>query len=148
LIGLYLYQRHHMGVAGLVGFALNLLGLTGLFAIEITTHAIFPYLTSATRDELLAGPTRAYFLAIALTFLTGVVVFGIASLRTRMLPAPALGLYLLGFVPAALRGIVPEAVYLAGLGVGSVAVLWLSVALVRSADRITPGTLPAPTAVR
>jgi len=64
-----------------------------------------------------------------MTFLAGVVTFGVASLRSRVLPAPAVALYVLGFAPAALRGIVPEAVYLGGLTVGAVAVLWLSTAL-------------------
>jgi hypothetical protein len=64
-----------------------------------------------------------------MTFLAGVLAFGAASLRARVLPAPAVALYLLGFAPAALRGIVPEAVYLGGLTVGAVALLWLSTAL-------------------
>jgi hypothetical protein len=64
-----------------------------------------------------------------MTFLTGVLMFGVASLRARVLPAAAVALYLLGFAPAALRGIVPEAVYLGGLTVGAVAVVWLSTAL-------------------
>jgi hypothetical protein len=131
LTALYLRQRDRAGVLGLVGYAVNLLGLAGLFAVEFATHAIFPYLSVATRDELLAGPTRGFLLAIALTFLLGVVLFGVASLRARVFPVPAVILYLAGFAPAALRGIVPEAVYLAGLTVGGLGILWLSVALVR-----------------
>ena len=131
LTALYLRQRERTGVLGLVGFATNLLGLAGLFAVEFSTHAIFPYLSEGTRDDLLAGPTRGFFLTVALTFLLGVVLFGVASLRARVFPMPAVALYLLGFAPAALRGIVPEAVYLAGLTVGGLGVLWLSVALVR-----------------
>lgn len=131
LTALYLRQRERAGVLGVVGYAVNLLGLAGLFAVEFATHAIFPYLSVATRDELLAGPTRGFFLAVALTFLLGVVLFGIASLRARVFPMPAVALYLLGFTPAALRGIVPEAVYLTGLTVGGLGVLWLSAALIR-----------------
>jgi hypothetical protein len=133
LTGLYLYQREPIGRVGLVGYGLNLVGLAGLFAIEVITHAVFPYLSTATRDDLLAGPTRVWFLVIAVTFMAGVLIFGIVSLRARVYPAGASVLYLAGFVPAALRGIVPDPVYLAGLSVGGIAVLWLSITLVRLA---------------
>jgi hypothetical protein len=129
LTGVYLRQRARAGVLGLVGFAVNLVGLAGLFAVEVITHAVFPYLDETTRTDLLAGPTRTWFLVIAMTFLAGVLLFGVASLRARVLPAGAIALYLLGFAPAALRGIVPEAVYLGGLTVGAMALLWLSTAL-------------------
>jgi hypothetical protein len=131
LTALYLRQRDRTGVLGLVGYAVNLLGLAGLFAVEFATHAIFPYLSGSTRDELLAGPTRGFLLTIALTFLLGVVLFSVTSLRARVFPVPAVVLYLVGFAPAALRGIVPEAVYLAGLTIGGLGILWLSAALVR-----------------
>jgi hypothetical protein len=134
LTALYLYQRDRAGRLGLVGYVLNMLGLAGLFAIEFATHAIFAYLSEATREELLAGPTRAYFLTVAVLFGVGVITFAIASLRARLLPVPAVVLYLAGFVPASLRGIAPEAVYLGGLTVGGLAVIWLSLSLIRSAS--------------
>jgi hypothetical protein len=132
LTALYLRQRTRTGPLGLVGYVINLLGLAGLFAVEFLTHAVFPYLDPATRDALLAGPTRGYLLTVAVLFLTGVLLFGLASLRARILPVPAVALYVLGFAPAALRGIVPEAVYLTGLCVGGLGILWLSLVLVRT----------------
>jgi hypothetical protein len=135
LTALYLYQRDRLGRLGLAGYVINLLGLAGLFAIEFATHAIFAYLPEATRADLLAGPTRLYFLTVAVLFATGVITFGVASLRARVLPVPAVVLYLVGFVPASLRGIAPEAVYLGGLAVGAVAVLWLALTLVRRPAR-------------
>ena len=135
LTAIYLYQRDRVGRLGLVGYSVNLLGLAGLFAIEFATHAIFPYLSPETRDELLDGPTRVWFLAVAVTFLVGVLTLGVASLRARALPAPAFVLYIAGFAPASLRGIVPEAVYLGGLTVGALGVLWLSAVLARVVDR-------------
>lgn len=131
LTALYLYQRDRAGRLGLVGFAVNLVGLAGLFAVEFATHAIVTYLAEPTREELLAGPTRAYFLVVAMLFGAGVIMFATASLRARVLPVPAVVLYLVGFVPASLRGVVPEAVYLGGLTAGAVAVLWLAATLVR-----------------
>lgn len=133
LTGIYLWQRGSAGVLGLVGYVVNLLGLVGLFGIEFVTHAVYPY---QDRVEI-AGPTRAYFLAVAFTFLVGVVLFGLASWRAKVLPRGAVTLYLLGFVPAALRTAVPEAVYLGGLVVGVAGVAWLSVLMLRG--RATAG---------
>ena len=132
LTALYLYQREQVGALGLVGYAINFCGLAGLFAIEFATHAIFPYLSTETRDVLLDGPTRTYFLVVAILFLVGVSTFGVASLRGRTLPVPGVALYVLGFAPAALRGIVPEAVYLGGLTVGGLGVVWLSAGLIHA----------------
>jgi len=135
LTGLYLYERDRVGRIGLVGYALNLVGLAGLFAVEVITHAVFPYITTKARDDLLAGPTRVWFLVIAVTFMVGVLILGIVSLRARVYPPAAWVFYLVGFVPASLRGLVPDAIYLAGLSVGAVAVVWLSTTLIRLAPR-------------
>jgi hypothetical protein len=142
LTALYLRQRTRTGWLGLVGYALNLLGLAGLFAVEFLTHAVFPYLDQATRAAVLAGPTRGYLLTVALLFLAGVLLFGLASLRARVFPVPAVALYVAGFGPAALRGIVPEAVYLAGLSAGALGVLWLSLSLIRTDPSLDPDDRP------
>lgn len=81
---------------------------------------------------MLSGPGRGYFLVVALTFLAGVLTFGVASWRAGLLPRGALALYVFGLSAAALRTSVPEAVYLGGLVVGAVGVLWLSVAMFRA----------------
>jgi hypothetical protein len=132
LTGLYLWQRDRLGGLGLVGYALNLLGLAGLFAVEFTTQLVLPYADPATRDALLAGPPRTAFAVVALVFLVGVVLFGLACLRAGVLPVPAVTLYVLGFGTAALRGIVPDPVYNGALVIGAVAVLWLSGLLIRA----------------
>ena len=133
LTALYLVQREPAGRLGLIGYVLNHLGLAGLFAVEFVTHAVFQFQDEATRDAVLDGPGRPYFLVVALTFLVGVVTFGVASLRTRVLPAGAVGLYMVGLVPAALRTSVPEPVYLTGLVVGAAGVAWMSATLLRPA---------------
>jgi len=129
LTALYLRQRQESGRLGLAGYVLNHLGLTGLFAIEFLTHAVLQYQDAATREQTLTGPGRPYFLAVALIFLIGVLLFGVASWRAAILPRPPLALYMLGLTAAALRTSVPEPIYLAGLAIGSVAVFWLSLAL-------------------
>jgi len=132
LTALYAYQRRVAGRLGLAGFVLNHLGLSGLFAVEFLTHAILQYQDATAREQVLSGPGRGYFLVVALTFLAGVLVFGVASWRAGVLPRGALALYVFGLSAAALRTSVPEAVYLGGLVVGAAGVLWLSVALLRA----------------
>jgi hypothetical protein len=131
LTALYLSQRDRAGRLGLAGFVLNHLGLAGLFAIEFLTHAVLQYQDAATRDQLVTGPGRPYFLVVALTFLAGVLLFGAASWRAGVLPRGAIVLYVVGLSAAALRTSVPEAVYLGGLLVGSAGVLWLAQSLIR-----------------
>ena len=129
LTALYLRQRRATGRLGLVGYVLNHLGLTGLFAIEFLTHAVLQFEDVATREQTLTGPGRPYFLVVALIFLIGVLLFGAASWRAAIFPRPAVALYVLGLTAAALRTSVPEPIYLAGLAIGSVAVFWLSLTL-------------------
>jgi hypothetical protein len=135
LTALYLRQRREAGRLGLAGFVLNHLGLSGLFAIEFLTHAVLQYQDAAAREAVLTGPGRPYFLVVALTFLIGVVLFGIASWRAGVLPRAALALYVPGLSAASLRAAVPEAVYLSGLVAGAAGVLWFSVVLLRDATR-------------
>lgn len=136
LTALYLCQRDRAGRLGLAGFVLNHLGLSGLFAIEFVTHAVLQFQDAATRVQLTTGPGRPYFLVVALTFLVGVVVFGVASWRAGVLPRGAIILYVAGLTAAALRTSVPEAVYLGGLLIGSAGVLWLArTLLLRAAEQ-------------
>jgi len=122
LTALYLYQRRAVKRLGLIGYALNHLGLTGLFAVEFVTHATASF-----------EPKKPYFLVVAATFAIGVLLFGIASWRAGIYPRGALALYVLGLSAAALRTTVPEAVYLGGLVVGAAGVVWLSTYLISDA---------------
>jgi hypothetical protein len=135
LTGLYLYQRERAGVLGLAGYALNVAGLAGLFAVDFTLHYVFALLDDATVDRLLDGRTGVGFLLIGLTYLAGILLFGVASWRARVLPAPAVALYVLGFIPATLRASLNEHVVSAGLLVGACGVLWLSASLWRTTAR-------------
>jgi len=138
LTALYLRERDRAGRLGLAGFVLNHLGLSGLFAVEFLTHAVLQFQDAATREQVLTGPGRPYFVVVAFTFLAGVVLFGVASWRAGVLPRGALVLYVAGLSAAALRATVPEAVYLSGLVIGTAGVLWLSLVLVRTAAQPEP----------
>lgn len=74
-------------------------------------------------------------LLTAVVLLLGVLAFGVAMWRARMLPAPAILLYVVGLVPVALRGVLPEPAVAVGLILAAVGTAWLSAALWRTASR-------------
>jgi hypothetical protein len=139
LTGLYLIQRGPAGAFGTVGYALNFAGLSGVFAIEYTLHFVFPGLSSEQITDLLEGATGTAFAGTAAVLVIGALLFGAASLRARVLPAPAVGLYAIGMVPGSLRSVVPDPVYLTGLVVAAVGIAWLSLALWRRTSRRPAG---------
>ncbi len=132
ITGLYLWQRERSGTLGFVGYVLNFLGLAGALAIEFTLHYVFPLLPEDTVTSLVDGRTGMGFLLISVVYLAGIVLFGLAMWRADLLPRVAVALYVVGFVPTALRPLLPSAVVTAGFVLGSLAVIWLSVALVQA----------------
>lgn len=142
LTGLYLWQREPSGALGLWGYALNLTGLAGALAIEFVGHYVFRFLDTATVDRLVAGGTGTGFLAVSVVYLAGIVLFGLASWRAGRYPRWAVALYVVGFVPTALRAVLPAPVVSVGFVLGSVAVLGLSWRLVaaNTAERVTVST--------
>lgn len=135
LTGLYLRQRQKSGSFGLIGYALNLAGVAGTVGIEYVTNYVFPHLGSAVVESLLDGPTGTMFLLTAVVLLLGVLAFGVATWQARLFPAPAVLLYVVGFGPVALRGVLPEpAVAIGGL-LAAAGIAWLSAALWRTASQ-------------
>jgi hypothetical protein len=136
ITGIYLFQRERSGRLGLWGYGLNFAGLAGALAIEYTLHYVFPLLDKETVDRLVDGRTGVGFLIISVVYLTGIVLFGLATWRAGLFPRPAVALYVVGFVLTALRPVLPAAVVSGGFVLGSVAVIWLSLvlAVARTAD--------------
>ena len=141
LIGIFLWQRERSGPLGLWGFALNLAGLVGVAAIEFTLHYVFPLLDKQTVDRLVDGRTGAGFLIVSIVFLTGTVLFGLSMWRAGRFPRSAVILYVVGFVPTALRSVLPAPVVSLGFVLGSVAIIWLSVALVLAVAKTAPSAM-------
>ncbi|MER7368596.1 hypothetical protein [Nonomuraea wenchangensis] len=129
ITGIYLVIRHRAGVLGLVGYVLNSAGLAGAFAVEYILHYVFPYLGAGTVAALLNGMTGTAFLATSAVLVIGVVVFGVAAVRSGMMPVVAVVLYVAGMLPGSLRNLVPVPVYLGGLVVAAAGVVWMSVRL-------------------
>jgi len=138
LIGIYFWQRERSGALGLWGFALSAVGLVGLAAIEFTLHYVFPLLDKQVVDRLVDGRTGTGFLFISVLFLTGTVLFGLTLWRAGRFSRPAVILYVVGFVPTALRAVVPAPVVSIAFVLGSVALAWLSATLVLAVARIAP----------
>jgi hypothetical protein len=129
LTGIYLYQRERFGVLGLWGYVLSAAGLVGLAAIEFTLHYVFPLLDKAVVDKLVDGRTGTGFLIISVLFLAGTVLFGLGLWRADQFPRGAVVLYVVGFVPTALRAVLPAPVVSITFVFASAAIIWLSLVL-------------------
>jgi hypothetical protein len=129
LVGLYLWQKDRMGRLGSIGFIVNAIGLAYLGAVDFARHNVLDQLDPAVVKVLLAGPVRLIFLTIGATFVTGVILFSIASLRAAVFPRPAILLYMFGFVPFALAPLFPVIVINLAQVSASFGVAWLGWAL-------------------
>lgn len=134
LTGLYLWQHAAAGRLGLLGYALNAVGLAGVFAIEYTVHFTFAHLNDSVVEDLVEGATGTAFTMTSVVFILGVLGFATASWRVRQLPTVAIGLYAVGLTLVGLRTLLPEAVYLTALAIAAVGIGWLSVALYQAAS--------------
>ena len=124
LVALYVGQSARGGVE----FAVNLIGL-GLFGAAAFALNVVVFPLGA--DVELAQISRFALLASAVVFVAGVVLFGLAMLRARVYPRPAVWPYLLGFPPLALAAPLPDSPLTSALHVvAGTAVAWLSLALV------------------
>jgi quinol-cytochrome oxidoreductase complex cytochrome b subunit len=135
LTGLYLWLRAESGTTGLVGYALNAVGLAGVLGIEFSINFVFPYLDKTAVTALLDGPTGTAFRVVAVVFLVGVVIFGVAAWRARRLPAAAVALYVVGLAPVSLRGAIPDSVVNVAYVVAAAGTAWLGYALWTAASR-------------
>ncbi|MFG1948074.1 hypothetical protein [Nonomuraea sp. NPDC048826] len=129
ITGLYLLIRSRAGGLGLAGYVLNAAGLAGAFAVEYALHFVFPALPGATVKSLLAGGTGMAFLVTSVVLMSGVLLFGVAAIRSGALPVVAVVFYAVGMVPGSLRGVVPEWAYLGGLVVAAAGVAWMAARL-------------------
>jgi hypothetical protein len=129
LTGVYLYQREASGRLGLIGYLINWFGLAFVSGVDYTRLYILPYLSKSEIQALLAGPTKLVFLACALFFLAGVILFSIASFRARVFPRLAILLYLIGFTIYSLSFFLPDVVVRTAEVGGALGIFWLGYAL-------------------
>lgn len=129
LTGIYMYQREASGRFGLIGYLVNWFGLAFVSGVDYARLYILPYLSQHEIQALLAGPTKLVFVSCALFFLSGVILFSVASLRARVFPRLAIVLYMLGFTLYSLSFFLPVLVVrIAEVG-GALGIIWLGYAL-------------------
>ena len=145
LTGIYLYERQASGSFGLVSYLVNWFGLGAVAGVDYARNYILPYLSKSEVQALLAGPTRLAFIACALFFLVGVVLFSAASLRAGVFPRLAIVLYLIGFTVYSLSFFLPYVVVVIAEVSGAVGIIWLGYALwvaTRKAAAMPPSSQP------
>ena len=122
-----LSQFHAAGRLGVIGYAVNLIGL-GLFGgAAFTLNMALFYLDQTALAELLAGPTRLALQFSAAVFVIGTVLFGVSMLRARV-HRPVLALAYGVTLPVfALLAPLPDTVFTSALHVlVGVILVWLS----------------------
>jgi hypothetical protein len=133
LLGLHLHQQQAAGAFGQIATLVALFGTVTLFAASLTEVTILPALPKGS--PLVDEPPPALlavFLASFVAYVVGLLLFGIATWRARVLPRRAAALLMLGVVLAlTLKGVVPGV-----LAVLGVALVWLGAATVAQARTV------------
>ncbi len=123
LVGLYARQSEVAGLLGLVGFLVAFAGTILLAGFFWSSAFIAPALANAAPTLLNAGPPPGLTPTFGI-FAIGWILFGVASLRTRVYPRVALIVLIIGaaltFLPIPLVGVVFD-----------VGVAWLGFSLIR-----------------
>ena len=136
LLGLHLHQQHAAGRFGQIATLVALFGTVTLFAASLTEVTILPALPKGS--PLVDEPPLALLVVFLVSFVgyvVGLLLFGIATWRARVLPRQAAALLVLGVVLAlALKAVVPGV-----LAVLGVALVWLGVATVAQARTVATG---------
>jgi len=107
VLALYLRDRETLGRLGAWGFFLHFLGLAYLGCIDFGKHYILEQIDPVVSSELLSGPVRIVFLSLAMVFLLGTLLFGIAMVLRSSRSRVAVVLYTVGFGAFALSAFLP-----------------------------------------
>lgn len=135
-MGLYLRQRQHSGIFGLVAFAVLFVGLVGVTCLDFVGAFIYHELPEQTVDQLMTGPTGLVFAATLVLYLLGVILFGISVIAAGVYPRAIGVLFVITMFAFILHpiGVLPEAVAVAGSIAAGLVLIWWSVALYRLAS--------------
>ena len=139
LIAIYLRQADQIGRTGLIGFVLLVVGITLGATYSTVFHGLFlpaiEGLRSGLFEELVNSTTGAQFVrgmvVQALGLGVGSILFGIATIRGRVLPAVGGWLFIAAAVFAAANEAFSEAQLIARM-LFAVAFIWLGFAVLRA----------------
>lgn len=114
--------------------ALNLLGLAFGVGVEYVLNLALRQVPPAVREDLLAGALTPALLGTSVFFLLASLAFCAVLWQYGAAPRPALVGYALGAMGIGLRPLIPEPLFLTGLGAMILAVLVLSLWMLRDRD--------------
>lgn len=123
--GVYLRQREESGLLGGIAFIVAFISLGFIEGIDFTRRYILVQLDPPVVQALVAGPVRSLFVACGVSFLVGVLLFGLTTFRAGVFPRAATLLYVVGFVPYSLPILFPPEVVTLGQAIGAVGIGWL-----------------------
>lgn len=147
LTGAYLRQREESGTLGGVAYIVGFISMGFIAGIDFTRRYILVQLDPTIVQALFAGPLRLFFLACGVSFLVGVLLFGVSSLRAGVFSRAAILLYVIGFVPYSLSPFFPGPVVTLGQAIGAVGIIWLGWDLWTGAATPAARRQPMPVAV-
>jgi hypothetical protein len=161
LTGIYASQVEKAGWLGLVGYIALSLGLLITAAFTFVEAFIEPILAGASpafvsgllgmvegaASEFDLGALPTIYSVSSALFLGGCIVFGIATIRARVLSRPAAALFAFGFILAAPLTAALDTPRVAAVPIG-LGLAWLGASLWRrrrsAASEPLPGLLPQP----
>ncbi len=123
--GVYLRQREESGTLGGIAFIVAFISLGFVEGIDFTRRYILVQLDPTVVQALVAGPVRSLFVAVGVSFLVGVLLFGLTTFRAGVFPRAAILLYVVGFIPYSVPILFPAEVVTLGQAVGAVGIAWL-----------------------
>jgi hypothetical protein len=101
LPGMYARQAQEAGTLGLVSFVIAFSGMLMTFGLLWGEPFLGPYLVQAAPDVLVGEPSGVLLIGVVLAlalFAAGWLLFGVASLRAKVLPRGAAILLIIGAV--------------------------------------------------
>lgn len=103
LVGLYAMQSDRFGMLGMLGFLLSFLGSLLYMWIQVDETVLWPLLAAHTPElvdmdgPMFADPVfSATYVLMGALYIPGVIAFGIAMFRARLLPRAGVVLFALG----------------------------------------------------
>lgn len=136
ILGLYAKQMEKMGGWGLAGIMMTVLGGMLYAGIQFEETFTWPILARQApelvdiKGPLFADPAFSFiYLFMALLFIPGLIVFGIATIRAKILPKWGAIFFTVGG-PLAFGGfMVPQILRAIGSVLGAAGLIWLGFAL-------------------
>jgi hypothetical protein len=135
--GLYAYQSHKAGLLGLAGYVLTVASLVLNICFRFSETFIGPVLVEEYPEAVMSIVQGPYTTVQSITFglfLAGYVLFGIATLRARILPPGAAWLLIVGAIISFILVMLPVNI---GAILAGVALIWMGYAQYSTATNVS-----------